>query len=147
MTIEEYKTIAKKKPQEHNTKSGKISIGGREIFVRSSWEANIAAYLEFIKSKEEILEWEYEPKTFWFEKIKRGVRSYKPDFLITRLNGTQYYEEVKGYMDARSKTKINRMRIYHPKVEIHVLDKKRYGVIKRMSGLIPNWGLLDSVSI
>jgi len=97
------------------------------------------------ESKKEIKEWEHEPNTFWFLEIKRGVRSYLPDFLITRNDGTQYYEEVKGWMDNKSKTKLNRMRIYYPEVQIFVLDQKRYNEISKNKSIIPNWGLLDSV--
>lgn len=125
------------------TKNGTIEIGNKKIFVRSSWEANICAYFEFLKSKGEIKEWNYEPKTFWFLAIKRGVRSYKPDFLITDKNGNLYYEEVKGWLDAKSKTKLSRMAKYYPEIDLRLLDKKRYNEISKMKGLIPNWGLLD----
>src|SRR5690606_8292944 len=49
------------------------------IFFRSSWEANYARYLNFLKSQGHIYKWEFEPDTFWFESIRRGVRSYLPD--------------------------------------------------------------------
>jgi hypothetical protein len=124
------------------TKNGTIEIGGKKIFVRSGWEANICAYFEFLKTKGEILEWNYEPKTFWFLNIKRGVRSYKPDFLITDKNDKLYYEEVKGWMDAKSKTKISRMAKYYPEIDLRILDKKRYNEISKMKSLIQNWGLL-----
>jgi hypothetical protein len=112
-------------------KGGKATIGGTEIHFRSSWEITVAYYLEFCRLKGEILKWEYEPDTFWFLKILRGVRSYKPDFKITKNDGSIYYEEVKGYMDSKSKTKLNRMRIYHPNIEVRVLDKDRYKSIER----------------
>lgn len=124
-------------------KKGKVAIGGKTFFARSSWEANIGAYFEFLKNKGEIKDWEHEPKEFWFEAIKRGTRSYLPDFRITRNNDTVYYIEVKGYMDAKSKTKLKRMKKYHPSVELEVLGKTRYNDIKRFSRSIPNWGLLD----
>lgn len=124
-------------------KHGTIEIGGKKIFVRSSWEANICAYFEFLKNNGEIKEWNYEPKTFWFLKIMRGVRSYKPDFLITDKNDALYYEEVKGWMDAKSKTKITRMAKYYPEIDLRILDKKRYNEICKMKSIIPNWGLLD----
>jgi hypothetical protein len=123
-------------------KSGTVTIGDKKIFARSSWEANVAAYLQFLKDATEIYDWQHEPDTFWFVKIKRGVRSYKPDFKIFNSDGTFYYEEVKGWMDPKSKTKLNRMRIYYPEVKINVLDQKRYNAIKKMSSLIPQWGLL-----
>jgi hypothetical protein len=125
-------------------KHGTIVIGGREIFVRSSWEANIAAYFEFLKQNKQIKEWEYEPTTFWFDKIKRGVRSYKPDFLITNNDESQYYEEVKGWMDDKSKTKLNRMRIYYPNIDIRVLGKDRYAAISKNKGFIKGWGQLEN---
>jgi hypothetical protein len=71
-----------------------------------------------------IKDWEYEPQTFWFYKIKRGVRSYKPDFKVIENNGFQYWAEVKGYMDSKSITKIKRFRKYYPKEPLVVIDHK-----------------------
>lgn len=127
-------------------KNGTVEIAGRVIFFRSSWEANVAAYLQFKKEKKLIKEWEFEVDVFWFDKIKRGVRSYKPDFKITNNDGNQYYIEVKGWMDSKSKTKLNRMRIYHPEVKIEVLGNKEYKELKKQSFLYKYWGLLDSDS-
>lgn len=127
------------------TKRGHIQIGEKKLFVRSSWEANIATYLEFLKSKGAIREWEYEAETFWFHKIKRGVRSYKPDFKIMNIDGSIFFEEVKGWMDDKSKTKLKRMKKYYPNVDLRILDERRYKAIKKMSSLIPGWGQLDNV--
>ena len=111
-----------------------------DIYFRSSWEANWARYLNFLIKHGEIKSWEFEPKTFWFEKIKRGVRSYCPDFMITRNDGTQFFQEVKGYMDARSATKLKRMKKYHPEWEVELIDKVRYGAIKRqLSKILSGW--------
>src|SRR3990167_2295917 len=90
------------------------TIGGKTKFFRSTWEANYARYLEFLKSKGEILDWEHEPKTFWFLEIMRGSRSYLPDFKVTNLDGSHHWAEVKGWMDSRSKTKIKRFAKYYP---------------------------------
>lgn len=122
---------------------GFIEIGGKRFYCRSSWEANIACYLEFLKSSKEISEWHYEPDTFWFEKIKRGVRSYKPDFKVINNDGSEFYYEVKGYMDSKSKTKLSRMRIYFPSVKMEVIDNKRYKSIQSRSSIIPMWGILE----
>jgi hypothetical protein len=108
-------------------------------YFRSSWEANYARYLNWLQARGEIEKWEYEPDTFWFEKIKRGVRSYKPDFKIWE-KGSVYYDEIKGYMDAKSKTKIKRMRIYYPEVKLRVIAAKEYRAIaKTMSAMLPMW--------
>ena len=97
-------------------------IGGKRNYFRSTWEANYARWLEYMKTQSMILEWEHEPKTFWFENIRRGVRSYLPDFKVTNLDGSHYWVEVKGYMDAKSKTKIKRLSKYYPEEELRVVD-------------------------
>lgn len=121
------------------------SVRGRRAdlgtpFFRSSWEANYARYLNSLQKQGLILSWEFEPTTFWFEKIRRGVRSYTPDFKILDADGSSYYVEVKGWMDARSKTKLKRMKKYHPKIEVRVVDGKAYKEIqKKFGALIPEW--------
>lgn len=113
-------------PQRHKVswKSGWHEIGGKKIYLRSQWEVEYAHYLEFLKKGKQIIGWEYEPDVFWFEKIRRGVRSYTPDFKITNNDGTIEYHEVKGWMDDRSKTKIKRMAKYHPEVRLLVIARK-----------------------
>lgn len=109
------------------------------IFVRSSWEANYARYLNWLQANGEIDEWSYEPETFWFHSIKRGVRSYKPDFRITE-KGRVYFVEVKGWMDAKSATKLKRMKKYYPDVEIRVVGPKEYRAIKTTVGqIVAGW--------
>jgi hypothetical protein len=115
-------------------------IGGKRKFFRSRWEANYARLLQWLKERGEILEWEHEAETFWFEAIKRGVRSYLPDFRVTELDGSQNLHEVKGWMDARSKTTLKRMAKYHPDQKITLIDGKAYASLaKRFSRLIEGW--------
>lgn len=71
-----------------------------------------------------ILDWEHEPKTFWFEGIKRGCVSYLPDFRILRPNGEHYWVEVKGYLDSKSKTKLKRFKRYFPEEELLLITKE-----------------------
>lgn len=124
----------------HAWKAGKREVGGRIIHFRSRWEANYARYLEWLKSIGNITNWEYEPKTFWFEGIKRGTRSYLPDFRITENNGSQAFHEVKGWMDPKSKTKIKRMRKYYPDVKLIVVSSKNYRSLEKMvCRLVPGW--------
>jgi hypothetical protein len=101
-------------------------IGGKRCFFRSSWEANYARILQLWKDDEKIVEWEHEPDTFWFDKIKRGVRSYLPDFKVWLNDGTIVYYEVKGYMDKKSATKVKRMKLYYPKIILIVIDQNWY---------------------
>lgn len=111
-----------------------------DTFFRSAWEANYARYLDLLVRRRFITAWAYEPDTFWFERIRRGVRSYTPDFRVDRSDGSCYYVEVKGWMDAKSKTKLKRMAKYHPTVELRVVGAKEYREIERkLAGAIPNW--------
>lgn len=120
-------------------KAGWREIGGKRHYFRSRWEANYARYLEWLKFRGDILDWQYEPETFWFEGIKRGVRSYLPDFRVHELNGDKPLHEVKGWMDARSKTTLKRMAKYHPQERIVLIREKEYRAISRLAALIGEW--------
>ncbi len=121
-------------------KSSWRDIGGIKKYYRSKWEANYARYLEFLKINGNISFWEHEPETFWFEKIKRGTRSYLPDFKVTNNDGSIEYHEVKGWMDDRSKTKLSRMKKYYPEIKLILIDAKQYKLIeKQMSKIVPLW--------
>lgn len=119
-------------------KQGKRADIGNMYF-RSAWEANYARYLNWLQARGEIERWEYEPETFWFLSIKRGVRSYKPDFRVWE-RGKSYLVEVKGWMDPKSKTKLKRMKKYYPDVRVDVVGARQYAQIKSaVSRLIPGW--------
>jgi hypothetical protein len=119
--IKRYGTGAHRRP--HTTwKSGYREIGGIRKYYRSRWEANYARYLEFLKATTQIKAWFHEPKIFWFDKIRRGATNYTPDFEVHLHNGTVEYHEVKGWMDARSKTKIKRMAKYYPEIKLLIID-------------------------
>lgn len=121
-------------------KSGWREIGPHRAFFRSRWEANYARYLEWLRARGEIQSWEHEPETFWFDGIKRGAMSYLPDFRVIERNGLMAYHEVKGWMDARSKTKIARMGRYFPHIRLIVIDAKSYKTLARqMAPLIAAW--------
>ena len=97
-------------------------IGNRQpIFFRSSWEYYYALFLEKLYQEKKILDWKHEPKCFYFENIKRGVRSYLPDFCIVHLNGSEEWSEVKGFYDSKSATKMKRMAKYYPEVKIRLV--------------------------
>jgi hypothetical protein len=121
------------------TKSGRRADLGDQFF-RSSWEANYARFLNMLVNQGEVARWEFEPDTFWFEQIRRGVRSYTPDFKVWRHDGSFYYVEVKGWMDPKSKTKLKRMKKYHPHVELRLFGAKAYRELARKLGsALPGW--------
>lgn len=115
---------------------GHFDINGKNIFFRSKWEANYAIYLDFLIKNKQIKKWEYEVDIFVFEKIKFGTRSYKPDFKVFTNDGNFEYHEIKGYMDSKSKTKLNRMRIYYPQIKIILIDNNYYTDLKNKIGKI-----------
>lgn len=116
---------------------------GSFIFMRSAWELNYARYLDFLVSIKHILSWEYEPVTFWFEGIRQGCVNYKPDFKVTNAKGGIEYHEVKGWMDDKSQTKLDRMKKFYPNVLIWLVDRKRYAAIAKQKDMIPNWGVWE----
>jgi hypothetical protein len=115
-------------------------IGGKRCFFRSRWEYRYALYLELMKQNKYILDWEHEPRVFYFEGIKRGTTNYKPDYKVTFPSGKEEWFEVKGYMDAKSKTKIKRMAKYYPDLVLRVIDKTWFSEnSKKLKAIIKNW--------
>jgi len=121
-------------------KAGWREIGGVRKYFRSRWEANYARYLEFLRQTGNIRSWEHEPETFWFEGVRRGSCSYLPDFRVGNNDGSKEYHEVKGWMDARSATKLRRMKKYHPTVVVVLIDSSAYKAIQRKARfLVKDW--------
>lgn len=140
LTIAELKEVLKngtKKPKTRFHQEWK-EINGKRYFFRSRWEANYACYLEWRKNSGFIKDWLHEPKTFWFMEIKRGVRSYLPDFQVFKTTGDHYWVEVKGFYDARSLTKIKRFKKYYPDETLNLVDKEWFKAFKGES-IVPGW--------
>jgi len=112
----------------------RADLGDR--YFRSAWEANYARYLNFAK-----IAWEYEAKTFRFERITRGTMSYTPDFWLPELGA---YHEVKGWMDPKSKTQLDRMVRYFPDVKVVVIGRDWFGAARRqgLPSIVPGWETL-----
>jgi len=112
-----------------------------DIWFRSSWEANYARYLNLLMKMKLVDSWEFEPETFWFEGVRRGTVSYRPDFrVVYRNNPIPEYVEIKGWMVAKDRTKWKRMAKYHPSIKLVIVAKKEYREIEnRWSSALPNW--------
>ena len=122
------------------TSCGWRKIEDKRHYFRSRWEANYARYLQWMKSQKLILDWQFEPQTFWFESIKRGVRSYLPDFKVIRMDSTHYWVEVKGFYDRKSMTKIKRFNKYYSHEELRLVDKSWFLTNStKLSKLILSW--------
>lgn len=121
-----------------NSKKGKREDLG--MYFRSSWEANYARYLNWLKSLGKISSWSYESKTFEFQGIRRGVRFYTPDFEVVLPDQSVEYHEVKGWQHPKGQTALKRMKKYHPSVKITLIDAASYkSIAGSVSKLIPNW--------
>jgi len=122
------------------TKGGRRQdLGG--TYFRSAWEANYARYLNWMKGRGEIHDWAYEADTFYFAHIKRGCRSYTPDFKVwDKPDSTPRYVEVKGWMDQKSKTKLARMARFFPTIRLEVFGAKDYASLRReLSKILVGW--------
>lgn len=122
------------------------SKGGRrpdigETYFRSSWEANYARYLNILIKMGAIVSWEYEPVTFWFDGVKRGTNSYRPDFRILHKNDPKpEYIEIKGWVTPKDRTKWRRMKKYHPDIKLTVVAVKEYRALQsKWASAIPEW--------
>jgi hypothetical protein len=85
--------------------------------------------------------WRYEPAIFTFEGIARGCREYRPDVLVVHPDDTWVYEEIKGHMDQKSKTRLKRMAKYYPGVRVEVIGREWFIQMEKsgLAGAIPHW--------
>lgn len=121
----------------HHVQQGDYECSKGLVFFRSKWEANYSLYLDFLIKNGDIKNWEYEAETFFFEKIKLGTRSYRPDFKIFNKDDSIEYHEIKGYMDSKSKTKLKRMKKYFPDVKLVLIENVFYmDMLKKLKGVI-----------
>lgn len=124
----------------NNVKGGWRTIGGKRYHFRSKMEMNYARILQWEKEQALIEDWEYEPKEFWFEKIKRGVRSYKPDFKVVMKGGAHEWRETKGFHHKRGQTALKRMKKYYPGEKVVLVEYATFTTLsKQLSKIIKGW--------
>ena len=104
------------------TYKGWFEIDGKRMYLKSNWERRYCLYLSFMKKHGHIIDYWYEPETFYFKGIKRGTTNYKPDWKVLFPSGNFEFIEVKGYLDSKSATKIKRMAKYFPELKLRVVD-------------------------
>lgn len=92
------------------------TVGGKKCYFRSKLEYHWALYLEFLKTNDEIIEWDYEPKIFYFPDEKTAPVQYRPDFrVVEKINGVVWHE-TKGHHDGKTNKKFQRMAKHYPDV-------------------------------
>jgi hypothetical protein len=125
---------------QRQTYKGWVTIADKTYYFKSKWEYQYAMYLDLMKRNNHIVDWFYEPHTFYFEGIKRGTTNYKPDFKVIFPSGNEEWFEVKGYMDSKSATKIKRMAKYFPEIKLRVIDKTWFSSSSKiLKKIIKNW--------
>lgn len=109
--------------------------------MRSSWEASYGAVLNEWKRLGRIVDWKYEPRTFVFDRITRGNRSYTPDFQVFYPDGSYQWHEIKGYMDQSSRTKLARFAKYFPdeNKKLVLIEKAAYKALAQEYNHLPGW--------
>lgn len=139
--LRRYGTGAVNRPERSYTRG----VGGIRadlgIYVRSTWEANWARYLNLGIANGIVEWWKYEPQTFTFpEGADDEVRSYTPDFLVRMADGLEVYHEVKGWLIAHGRRAIELMRATYPEVALRVFTRRDYQeMTRRWRDAIPEW--------
>lgn len=103
-----------------------VIIDNIKYVFKSSWEYEIALRLQKLKLEGSIKHWKYESKHFLFEDIKRGYRSYCPDFEVCLLDDEHLYIEVKGWKMEKSMKRIELFKERYPNVKFYLLDEHEY---------------------
>lgn len=110
-----------------------------DIKFRSSWERNVARWLNWRVAKGELLAWEYEPFTFTFPGVVRGAVCYTPDFKLHYADGRVEWLEVKGWETSKDRTKWRRLRQHYPQITLTVLGAPAYKSLSQQFGGLPHW--------
>ena len=130
---------SKRHPYSSAKRGRRADLGGQ--FFRSRWEANFARYLNLLVARGNVIAWDYEPHTFVFP-VKRGVRSYTPDFRVVFAGGDGVvWCEVKGWWDAKSRARASAMRRFFSTEVVQVYGEKffRACVSSGLAARIDGW--------
>lgn len=103
-------------------------------YFRSSWEANVARIFNYKNIK-----WKYETKRFDFTEENQSVLSYQPDFYLPEVD---IWVEVKGWMDEKSKIRLELFKKYYPEEnkKLLLIDSKFYYKLEKIyKPIITNW--------
>jgi hypothetical protein len=119
---------------------GWVEIDGKKMYLKSNWERRYCLYLSLMVKHKYVVDYQYEPETFWFVGIKRGTNNYKPDFKVEFPSGKVEYYEVKGYETPKDRTKYKRMKKYHPNVKLNIVDGKWFKENgSKLKSIIKEW--------
>ena len=120
------------KPNSGNGKTGNRMIGDKEIWFRSTWEANYARILNH-----KGIEFIFEPKWFKIPASDQYKEThYVPDFYLVKEDR---YVEIKGFIQDDDIYKMNKfVELYNVKLEL--IDSLKYKELKKeFKDVIKEW--------
>ena len=97
------------------------TIGGKTCNFRSKLEYRWALYLQWQVEQGLIKDWWYEQTTFRFTDEIAGALKYLIDFDIRNNDDSFYYQECKGYLSARDRSKFRKVAKYYPETIIDLV--------------------------
>lgn len=106
-----------------------IDINGIRYTFKSSWEVEVAKRLQMLVDEGVIKGWGYEVKHFNFDDMKRGMRSYCPDFEVVLCDDSLMYIEVKGWKMPKAMKRIAMFRERYPDVKLYIIDEDEYSKV------------------
>lgn len=110
--------------KEYNNQRVTAEVGGKEYHFRSKLEYKWAQYCQFRKEQGLIKNWAFEQTTFRFGDEKCGAVKYLVDFDILNLDDTFHYEELKGYLSGRDRSKFRKVQKYYPDAQIDLIMQR-----------------------
>jgi len=132
--------------------AGKREVDGELIHFASRMEFNYYLYLRWLKEHGENKGFVYQPKGFdfhrragerpdlWKERWLPQKRSYRPDFMVTRLDGTVEYVETVGKLRRSHNKNFRLMAILFPEISLRVVTTPEYKAIEaKVGNLIEGW--------
>lgn len=122
-----------------NRKEIHATICGRNFHFMSSWEHSVALMLEELKKEGVITFWDYEHYRFIFHDVKKGIRSYMPDFTIVNSMGKTIHIEVKGWKMATGMKRIEMFKERYPNETLYIIDNNEYRKAISQAGYIPRY--------
>ena len=93
-----------------------------EVQVQSSYESRACKIFDNWVNKSKIICWEYTSDRFQYLDEAGKERTYFPDFKITKLDGTFYYLETKGFEKLRDKFKWDSVKQHGFQIEVWFED-------------------------
>ena len=105
----------------YNNQRVTATVGGKKCYFRSKFEYCWALYIQFLKDSCQIVDWDYEPKVFYFPNEKTAPVQYRPDFKVIENDGTELWQETKGHHDGKTNRKFQRMRKHYPDIVMELV--------------------------